>query len=273
MIGRSPHRTRLGMQAVASSAIALYRYRALLYELVVRDVKLRYRGSILGFGWTLLNPILFMVIYTLVFAVYLRASIPHFPLYLLAGLVPWNWLSAAVSQAAGSIVEGRMYVGKTILPSELLVVVPVLSNGVNFLITLALLAPVALVLGVNLLWAVLWLPALILVELIVILGISFLVATFNVFYRDLSQLISYLLTAVFFLTPIFYARSAVPANLQFLVTFNPINGIIAGYQDVFYYARSAHAGSLAAAAGFGIVLLWIALICFNRYRDAFGEYL
>ncbi len=167
---------------------SVVRYRWLLYELVKRDVLVRYRGSALGFVWTLLNPIIFMLIYTLVFSIYLKSPIRLFPLYLLSGMVPWIWFQGAIAQAVTAILDGRAYVGKTLLPTELLVIVPVLSNGVNFLITAVLLVPVCMAFGVNVVWAVLFLPLLALIELCMALGFSFFVATANVFYRDLQQL-------------------------------------------------------------------------------------
>jgi lipopolysaccharide transport system permease protein len=260
------------MLTMYTNILTVIRYRWLLYELVTRDLKLRYRGSVLGVVWTLLNPLLFMSIYTLVFAIYLKTNVPNFPLFLLSGLIPWYWISNGVGQAVTSIVDGRTYVGKTLLPPELLVLVPVLSNGVNFLITVALLFPVALALKVNPLWALLFLLPLVLIELLIVLGVSFLAATFNVFFRDLQQLIGYALMAVMFLTPIFYVRSVIPMHLQFLVKYSPFAALISGYQDVFYYGVPPDWRQMLFAAVFGILVLGIALGCFNRYSDAFGEY-
>lgn len=260
------------MKTLRSRVLAVSRYRGLLYELVNRDVKLRYRGSVLGFAWTLLNPILFMAIYTLVFSVFLKSNVRAYPLFLLSGLIPWTWFSSAVGQSVGAILDGRMYVGKTLLPAELLVLVPVLSNGVNFAITLVLLFPVSIALGVNIGWALLFLPILVAIELCMALGFSFYVATLNVFYRDFQQLVGYALLAIFFLTPIFYARVVVPPNLQFMVVYSPVAAFVSGYQSVFYYGRPPDWSELLFAAGFSIVILFTGALYFNRHRDAFAEY-
>ena len=257
------------MVSVVGSAL---RYRWLLYELVVRDITLRYRGSLFGFAWTLLNPLLFMAIYTLVFSVYLRSNIHDFPLYLLAGMVPWLWMSSAVAQAVTSLYDGRTYIGKTMMPTELLVIVPVLSNGVNFLITMVLVILVSLFFGVNIAWALLFLPLLILIELLMTLGISFFVATANVFYRDLQQLVGYAIMAVFFLTPLFYARDVVPQRLQWLVTFSPIAALVSCYQAVLYYGTPPHWRELIFALVFGCVVFIASMLYFNRHRDTFAEY-
>lgn len=260
------------MLSIYANVRVVIRYRWLLYELVIRDLRLRYRGSVLGFAWTLLNPVLFMGIYTLVFGVFLKSSLHNYPLYLLAGMIPWYWILGAVSQSVTAIVDGATYVGKTLLPVELLVLVPVLSNGVNFLITIALLFPVSIALHVNVGWALLFLPTLVVIELCMTLGFSFLVATFNVFYRDLQQLVGYILLALFFLMPIFYSRSMVPANLQALIKLNPIAALIASYQDVFYSGTLPSWHSLVFAGAFAIFILGVGLGYFNRLREAFVEY-
>ena len=250
----------------------LYSFRWLLSELVWRDLVLRYRGSVLGFAWTLLNPLLFMAVYTLVFSVYLRNGIRAYPLFLLSGMIPWLWVSTAISQAVTSILDGRTFVGKTLLPTELLVIVPVFSNGLNFLITIALLFPVSLLLGVNVGWALVFLPVLLVIQLCITLGFALFVATLNVFYRDFQQIVSYLLMAFVFLTPIFYLRSAVPANLQWMVKYSPIAALISGYQNVFYFGTPPSWRDLLFAGVFGVVVLLAALSYFNRNRDAFVEF-
>lgn len=250
----------------------VYRFRWLLYELVARDLKLRYRGSVLGFAWTLLNPVLFMGVYTLVFSVFMHSDIHNYPLFLLSGLIPWMWLSGAITQSVTSIIGGSGYIGKTLMPAELLVLVGVLSNGVNFLITVALLFLVSLALGVNIGWALLFLPLLVLIELGLTLGLSLMVAAANVFYRDLQQIVNYVLTAAFFMTPIFYARSTVPTNLQFLVVFNPVAGAISAFQDVFYKGLPPNWSDLGFSAGFAAVALAIGVAYFNGVRDGLGEY-
>jgi lipopolysaccharide transport system permease protein len=154
----------------------------------------------------------------------------------------------------------------------LLVLVPVLSNGVNFLITVVLLFVVSFALGVNASWAFLFLPILLVIELCMALGLSFFAATLNVFYRDFQQLVGYALLAIFFLTPIFYARVMVPANLQFVVKFSPVAALIAGYQSVFYYGVPPKLSQLAFAAAFAGIALLASLRYFNHHRDAFGEY-
>ncbi|HEY8322593.1 MAG TPA: ABC transporter permease [Candidatus Baltobacteraceae bacterium] len=254
----------------------IYRYRWLIYELVLRNLRLRYRGSILGFAWTLANPLLFMAVYTLVFSVILKNGMANFPLYLLAGIVPWTWFASGLAQGATSILDGRLYVGKTLFPSEVLVVVPVLTNGVNFALSLPFIAIVALLLHVHLGWSLLMLPVVVLVELILLQGLATLFATVNVFYRDVNELLTYAITALMFLTPIFYTQSLVATHvpqMAGILALNPLAGIIAGFQAILYGGAMPDLKSLAYSAIVGFVLLATGQWVFERYRESFSEFL
>ncbi len=203
-------------------AAKIFRYRWLVYELITRDLKLRYRGSALGFAWTLLNPLLFMGVYVLVFGVYLKIGIPNYAVFLLSGMLPWVWFSNALLQGTTAIVDGRMYVGKTIFPAEVLVLVPVCSTFVNFLFSLPVLVFVVVLFHGSLGPSLLVLPAIVLVQMIFTVAVLFIVATNNVFYRDFQQLMTYAVMLLFYLTPILYRLSAVPPALRPFVEANPI---------------------------------------------------
>lgn len=254
----------------------IYRYRWLIYELVLRNLRLRYRGSILGFTWTLANPLLFMGVYTLVFSVILKNGMEHFPLYLLAGIVPWTWFASGLAQGATSILDGRLYVGKTLFPSEVLVVVPVLTNGVNFALSLPFIALVAVALHVHIGWSLLMLPVVALIELILLQGLATLFATINVFYRDVNELLSYAITALMFLTPIFYTQSLVAIHvpqIASILALNPLAGIISGFQAILYGGTMPDLKSLGYSAVVGFVLLAVGQWVFERYRESFSEFL
>ncbi len=251
---------------------ALWKYRSLIAELVLRDLRLRYRGSLLGYAWTLLNPLLFMAIYALVFSVYFRIQVPHYAIYLLAGLMPWGWVSGAVLAGTTSILDGRMYVGRTLFPTIVLPIVPVLSNGLNFLFSLPVLLAFLLAFHVHVGFALLALPIVVAIQAIVIAGVVLLLATANVFYRDLQQLATYALTVLFYLTPVFYTRAQVPASFQALVVWNPLAALMTAYQDIFYANRLPSAADLAYALIFGVVVLALGLFAFARSQDAFSQY-
>ena len=251
----------------------LYRFRWLIYELVIRDLKLRYRGSALGFMWTLLNPLLFMGVYTLVFGVYLKVGIADFPLYLLSGLLPWNWFANALQTGTSAIVDGRMYVGKTVFPTEALLVVPVLSNLVNFLLSLPVFVVLSIVLHGHLGFALIALPLVIILQSIIVFSVVTLFATFNVLYRDVQQLVAYFVMLSFYLTPIFYATKSIPDAIRPFAQINPMVSLITSYQHILFANTLPAWGDLAYLAFTGLVLFGIAQMAYNHYRDSFGEYL
>jgi lipopolysaccharide transport system permease protein len=254
----------------------IYRYRWLIYELVLRNLRLRYRGSILGFTWTLANPLLFMGVYTLVFSVILKNGMANFPLYLLAGIVPWMWFATGLAQGATSILDGRLYVGKTLFPSEVLVVVPVLTNGVNFALSVPFIVILAMLWHVHLGWSLLMLPVIVLVELMLLQGLATMFATINVFYRDVNELLTYAVTALMFLTPIFYAQSLVSSHVPLLapiLALNPLVGIIGGFQAILYDGTMPSFKALGYSAIVGFVFLAVGQWLFERYRESFSEFL
>lgn len=250
----------------------MYRARWLILELVRRDVRLRYRGSALGFAWTLLNPLLFMGIYVLVFGTYLRMGFHNYALFLLSGSLPFTWFSSAVQSGTTCIPDGRMYIGKTMFPPEVLVMVPVLSNLVNFCFSLPILLLADLVFHQTVGIALLLLPLLMAIQIAMTAGTVFLFATLNVFYRDFQQLAFYFVTALFYLTPIFYRVESVPAVYQPLIRSNPFAVLIMSYQDALFNNRLPGFGDLAFMAIFAVLALFLGHAIFDKYCESFGEY-
>ena len=265
--------TTEALRDVSGSSTDLRRYRWLLLELVIRDLRLRYRGTYVGFLWTLLNPVIYMAIYTFVFGFMLNVGTERYPAYLLAGLVPWTWFLSSISQGVTAIQDGRMYVGKTVFPTEALVAVPVLSNMINFVLSLPLLLIVDAIFRVHLGWSLIALPVIVAIQCVLTYGVLLLVATYNVFYRDIQQLIGLFLTFIFFINPIFYTLRQVPQALQPYLLADPLTPIILAYQDLFFHGTWPSALTLSYSALFSIVIYFIGKFVFTRHLDAFGEYL
>jgi ABC-type polysaccharide/polyol phosphate export permease len=208
----------------------------------------------------------------LVFSAFLHVDIEHYPIYLLAGLMPWMWLSGALQQSTTALVDGRMYVGKTVFPIEVLVLVPVLSHGCNFICSIPVLLLFAVLFKVHLGWSLLALPLLTLIELVIVYALSLLSASLYVFYRDVQQLIGYALTAMFFMLPIFYGARAVPPSFSFLLHANPLAAMIVSYQDAIYRGQLPNLDTLLFASLFALISLAVAFGVFNRRRESFGEF-
>lgn len=257
----------------ARLAYIVFRFRALVTALVARDLKTRYKGSALGFLWSFINPLLMLGIYTLVFSVYLRIDAPNYPAFLVSGLFPWICFSLSVQAGTNSIVEGRGYITQAVFPSEVLPVVCVVSNLVNFVLTLPIIIAAVLLMGLPLGWPLLALPVLLINQFLLTLGIVLFLATYNVFFRDISYLVMNFINLIFFAMPIIYPPDFVPEKLRFLVDWNVLAGLISAYQDVFYYNRLPPWRIQGLIAFVGLMLILVGNWAFQRNKEYFAEYL
>ena len=266
--------------------LELYRFRDLLRNLVARNLKVRYKNSLLGILWSWLNPLFMMGVYTVVFKVMQPSgqnSIPahKFPAFILVALLPWNFFSSAIVQSVNVIVENANLVKKVYFPREILPLSVVLSNLVNFGISLMVLFPMLLIFRVELTpWALL-LPVVIVLQLFLVTGIVFLLSTLNVFYRDTKVILDVAMMAWFFVTPVFYSVDVLPRSREILgITvnihrwtriLNPMASLIAAYRDVLFYGRRVGGDFLARTAVTAIVILIAGYIVYYKYSRRFGE--
>lgn len=256
-------------------------YRGLIRNMVARDLKVRYKNSILGVLWSLLNPLLMMLVFTVVFTVMRNRAIDNFPAFMLIGLLPWQFFQDGVSSATSSIVTNNALINKVYFPREILVISGVLSNLVNFLIALTLLIPILIYFNIQLTSWVLLLPVMIIIQVIFTLGIGFIVATANVFYRDVSMVTSVALLAGFFLTPIFYPSEELPPSYtlfgidwdieRMMFWLNPMASIIEGYRRILFYGTEHAPDFLVRTFLTAMIVLVIGLIFFYRNNHRFGE--
>lgn len=264
----------------------VYRYRELVRNLVVRDLKVRYKNSVLGFLWSLVNPLLMMLVFTVVFQIMLPQQIRVFPIFVLCALLPWNWFSASLNEAIPSIVNNAHLIKKVYFPREVLPLSVVLANGVNFLLALLVLFAVIFAYGVHLSVWVLLLPALIIIQLLFTLGVAFFLSTINVFYRDTDVIMEVVLLAWFFLTPIFYSVTVLPPyrevlgvalpvqRLMYIV--NPMASLISAYRDILWGSSEGPPGApgldfLGRTVVTSLAILIAGYLFFIRYSRRFGE--
>ena len=250
---------------------SVYTHRELVGILVAKQLKLRYRGSGLGFLWTLLNPLLQMVVYTLVFSVYFRLDMEKYPAFLFAGLLPWIWFASSLQQGVTCILDGAGLVTRSQFPAEVLPVVTLTTNTVNFLLTLPLLLVFLLAFRVKLGPALLALPLLVTLEYLLALGPVLILAALNVQFRDLQHIILHLLTVLQFLTPIFYPLSLIPEPLRAWAVVNPLTILFSAFQDVLYFNRLPPWPPLLGLLVVSCVVLSVATAMFTRYKPTFAE--
>jgi lipopolysaccharide transport system permease protein len=250
----------------------LVRYRSLLLALLVRELKARYRGSVLGFAWTFLNPLLLMAVYALVFRYYMRIAVPNYALFLLTGLLPWTWFSSSLAAGTNAIVGGSSLVTKSLFPSEILPAVVVLSNMVNFALSIPILTLVGWACGVSFsLLGWLWLLPVMVLQCVLTFGLVLSVAALNVHYRDVQHAVENLLLLWFFLTPIVYPASQVPERLRPLIWVNPMALFTGIYRDIFVVPAWPGLEPFGVLAAWSLASILVGAKVFDVYRETFPE--
>jgi lipopolysaccharide transport system permease protein len=260
------------------------RHRNLLSELVRRDLKARYRGSNLGILWSLLNPLIFMIVYSVIFSQFIRFPVKgaSYPVFLLAGLLAWNFFSQAVLASAGSILSNATIVKKVAFPWSFLPLSTILAAFVNYLISLLLLVPVLIFFRSPVGLPLLALPLVIAVVFMLVLGLGLLVAATNVYFRDLEYLLSIALQVGFFATPIIYSLNLVTDKIghgnikaeafSIVIGVNPMSWIATSFQDILAYNRwPVHWQGLLYSTAFSIVALVVGIVAFRRLQGRFAE--
>lgn len=250
----------------------LYNYRQMIISLVKRDLRGRYKGSALGFLWTFLNPLLQLMVYTIVFSVILESGIDKFYLFLFVALVPWIFFSTCITGGATCIWTQQDMVKKIYFPREVLPLSYVVSQFVNMLLSFIIIFVVIIVSGYNInTMALLYLPVIMIIEFILALGVSMLVSSLTVYFRDLEYVLGIISMAWMYLTPIIYPVEAVPENILPIFNLNPMTPIIIAYRDILYYKQIPQMGTLLQAFLLGIIILVIGCLTFSRLKRHFAE--
>ena len=216
----------------------LWEYREMVISLVKRDLKSRYKGSVLGFLWMFLNPLLQLAVYTVVFSTIMRMGIDKFYLFLFVALVPWLFFSTCLSMGTTVIFSQQDMVKKIYFPREVLPLAFTISQFVNMLLSFLVIFAVILCSGIQLsLPALLFLPLVMLIEFVLALGVTYLVSALNVYFRDLEHILGILSMAWMYLTPILYPIEMVPEQFTQLFYLNPMTSITIAYRDILYFGR------------------------------------
>lgn len=259
-----------GETAVGALA-RLYEYRELIHVLIARELKIRYRGAVLGFLWSFLNPLIFMSVYVLLFSVYMRLPVEHYPVFLLTGLLPWLWFSGSLSEATGSIIVNGSLVKKVRLPSEVFPLVSIGAHFVHLLLSLPILLLFLFAFGVGVSWTALWLPVVLLVQFVLTFGLALLSSSLAVRFRDLLHILPNLLTIWLFLTPVFYPSAVVPDAFKPLLLVNPMAHVIGAYQSILFYHAVPDLGGLLGAGALAALVYGLGHLVFEANTDLFAE--
>lgn len=252
----------------------IWDYRSMIASLVKRDLRGRYKGSVLGFFWTFLNPLLQLLVYTFVFSIVMRAGIEDYYLFLFVALVPWVYFSTSVDGGTGCIISQVSLVNKIYFPREVLPIAHVLSQLINMLLSYLVVITVLIISGKGVNISVWWcIPIVIFQETLLAFGLVLLFSSISVFFRDLRFIISIFMLAWQFMSPVMYSVDMVPDKLKKLYYLNPMTPIIDAYRSVFYYKQVPDMRTFLLGTVMGIVTLIIGWCVFGKLKKKFAEVL
>lgn len=250
----------------------VYRYRQMVFSLVKRDLQGRYKGSILGFLWTFINPLLQLAVYTMVFSVIMKSEIEKYYLFLFVALVPWIFFSTSLTGGSSSVLSSAEMVKKIYFPREILPISYVTSAFVNMMLCFIVIFAVLIVTGYGCnVIALLFLPIIMIVEYILALGFALLSSALTVYFRDLTYILNILVMAWQFLTPVMYSPAQVPEKLLPIWKMNPLTPIIDAYRDVLYYKTIPNISTMTSAVLVGVTMLVVGELVFIRLQKGFAE--
>lgn len=248
-------------------------YRDLFWQLTLREIKAKYKQSVLGYSWVILVPLINLAVLSIIFTFLFRVptgNVPY-PIFLFVALVPWLFMANAITGATGSIIANSSLVTKVSLPREILPSSVVASKLVDLTLTSLILLLFLFIYQINFHLSILFLPVILIIQLILTLGISFILSATNVFFRDVEHTVGVMLTVWMYLTPVIYSPDLIPQNLKFFFSLNPMAGIIVGYRNTILYGTLPETGSLLYAAAFSITLFTIGYLYFRNRARYFAD--
>jgi ABC-type polysaccharide/polyol phosphate export permease len=266
------NQTTLSLSPFISRLVGTWKYGFMLESLVVREIRVRYRRSVLGIFWTLLNPILMMIIFSVVFSTLFQRQLVHFPVYFLSAHLAWGFFASTSTQAMSSMLRSAVLYKRVSIPKYVFVLAAVFAGLINFLLALIPLAGLILLLRHQVTMAIFFVPLALIVLVTFTVGVSFIVATVAVFFDDITQFYSVILQALMYLTAIFYPIDIVPGKYRILIELNPMYHIVQMIRIPIYYGTLPPALTIAAGVLSAVTVLVVGVFIFTRLSDRFVYY-
>jgi lipopolysaccharide transport system permease protein len=250
----------------------LHRFRHLIRNLVLKDLKLKYRGSVIGFAWSLANPLLMTAIYTIAFTRILRVGSEGYVFYLMLGLLAWTFFANSASMSTGAITDNGGLVKSVRFPRAILPISTVLFNLVQYILTVLVFVPLMMAYyRVPPAAPMLLFPVFLALQLLFTIGLALILSTATAFFRDVRHLVEVALAVLFWMTPIVYDLSKLSDRLRHAIRLNPMTSYVGAYQEIFYYQRWPEPSMWIAAVGYAVVTLALGLWLIVRHEDGFAE--
>lgn len=253
------------------SLYKIFQYRHMLYILVRKDLRTRYKASVLGFLWTFLNPLLMLIVYSIIFPYLMRIKVDNYAVFLFVALLPWLYFATTLQSSATSIVANSNLVKKIYFPRQIIPLSLAVSGLINLFLSYLIVVPVLLVARIIPTLNVLYFPIVFIVEFLLVTGFTLFLSSLTVYFRDLEHIIGIVLLAAFYTTPVLYNIEMLPDKFQRLVLINPMSTIVISFRNIFYYGDAPSFVSLGYVAIFSIVLIVTGMALFQKLQRRFAE--
>lgn len=251
----------------------IWRYRELLYFLAWRDIKVRYKQAALGAAWAVIQPLFTMIIFTLFFG--RLAGVPSdgipYPLFTFCALVPWTYFAGTLAQAGNSLLANTNLITKVYFPRVLLPTSTALGGLLDFFVSAIFLAFMMIYYGIRPTWALCMFPLFVLATMILVVGVSMLLAALNVRYRDVKYVIPFLVQIWLFVTPIIYPASFIPKRFRGFLALNPMSGIVEGFRASLFPQRGFDAGLISTSLAITVVVFLLGALVFRKTERTFAD--
>jgi ABC-2 type transport system permease protein len=249
----------------------LYEYREMLFSMVKKDLRTRYRGSFLGFLWTFINPLLQLIVYSIVFSTIMRINIYNFAMFLFVALLPWIFFSTSITQSATIVIANSNLVKKIYFPRIILPISVALTGFINMIFGFVIVFVALFIFKFHLSASIVLLPIVMINELLFVIGLNIVFSALNVFFRDLEHILGIITMAWFYLTPIVFPINLVPEKYLKLFFLNPMTSIILPYRDILYYGLWPSKKSLLLVFLMALCFDIFAFLLFDKLQKRFAE--
>ena len=249
----------------------LYQYREMLKNLVRKDLRTRYKGSFFGFLWTFINPLLQLLVYTVIFTTIMRFDIKNYAMFLFVALLPWIFFSNSLIGSTGSIINNKELIKKIFFPREIIPISVVTSGFVNLILSFVIVFIALFISGIGITPAIVCLPVVLLAVYVMTLGFSLLFSALNVYVRDLEHILGIVTMAWFYFTPVIYQVDIIPAKFLKLFFLNPMTPITLAFRDILYYGKAPDFTILGINLATGVLLTIFGHQVFRKLQKNFAE--
>lgn len=249
----------------------LKQYQEFLKTNVKKDIRGKYKGSFLGVIWSFLNPLLSVLVYAIVFPYIMRIKVDNYLIYLITGIIPWTFFTSSVNMGMNSILYNSNIIKKVYFPRIILPISSVTSCLVNFLISCVIILLFCLGSGIGISVYILWLPIVVIIQYIFQLGLAFILSAIEIYMRDIEHIVNFLISMLFYVTPILYTPDTFPEGLSWILKINPLTYLMNAYRDIFFYQKNPNFEGLGIVFFVSLVLFFISYVVFEKLQKGFAE--